>query len=65
MTRRAVGQLVFVNSDATPKTTLIWCDRTSVPGIMAWYGAFYAGDRYYVTFDGERINKGRNGEILP
>lgn len=54
-------ELKFVNSDATPKTTAIRCDKASVAAIMAWYGAYYAGDRYSVTYNGVKIKKDQNG----
>ena len=62
---RSAKPLVFTNSDAIPKVTTIFCDRASVPGVMAWYGAYYSGDRYSVTFDGNTVNKDQNGEMLP
>jgi len=57
-----IGELVFTNSDARPKVTALTVSRDTVPSIMAWYGAFYAGDRYRVTFDGRVIAKDQNGE---
>lgn len=41
-------ELLFINSDATPKTVIVRCDTASVAQIMAWYGAYFAGDRYRV-----------------
>jgi hypothetical protein len=58
-------ELKFVNSDARPKTIAIRCDTASIAPIMAWYGAFYAGDRYAVFADGEKLPKDQNGEIVP
>lgn len=60
----AIGELVFTNSDARPKVAAMKVDRAAVPQIMAWYGAFYAGDRYRVTFDGQVIAKDQNGEPI-
>ena len=57
-------ELKFTNSDATPKTQVIHCERASVPPIMVWYGSFYAGDRYFVTVDGIRVEKDMNGEPI-
>lgn len=54
--------LTFVNSDARPKTVTIHCDDKSIADIMAWYGAYYAGDRYAVYADGEKLKKDHNGE---
>ena len=56
-----MGRLVFNNADATPKTEVIECAPGSVPNIMAWYGAFFAGDRYTVAFDGRNIPMDLNG----
>jgi len=63
--RAKTASLVFVNSDAKPKVSTVLCARTSVPQIMAWYGAYYAGDRYYVQYDGKRLEKDHNGELIP
>lgn len=54
--------LVFSNADAKPRTAVIRCDQDSVPIIMSWYGAFYAGDRYTVTLDGRNVPMDQNGE---
>ena len=56
--------LVFHNADATPKTAGIRCDTASVKQIMAWYGAYFAGDRYTATLDGLIINMNHNGEPI-
>ena len=55
-------ELKFVNSDAKPKTTTIRCDTASIAPIMAWYGAYYAGDRYAVFADDQKLVKDHNGE---
>lgn len=57
-------ELKFINSDAAPKVTTIGCDPNSIAPIMAWYGAFYAGDRYAVFADGEQLAKDQNGELV-
>lgn len=57
-----IGELVFTNSDARPKVAAMMVAEDAVPQIMAWYGAFYAGDRYRVTFEGRVIAKDQNGE---
>lgn len=59
--------LKFVNKDATPKSREIALhDDTAVADIMAWYGGYYAGDRYSVFVNGEKIQIDRNGEpVLP
>jgi len=56
-------KLQFVNSDARPKVSEIWCHAQSVAPIMAWYGAYYVGDRYYVTANGMKLDKDQNGEL--
>ncbi len=58
-------ELKFVNSDATPKTAIIRCDTGSIAQIMAWYGAYYARDRYAVYADGQKLAKDQNGELVP
>lgn len=57
-------ELKFVNSDAKPKVATVRCDSTSMPLVMAWYGAYYAGDRYAVYADGEKLAKDQNGELV-
>jgi len=61
---RAARPLTFTNLDAVFKVLTVFCDRTSVPHIMAWYGAYYAGDRYSVMFDGQKVEKDLNGEMI-
>lgn len=56
--------LQFVNSDARPKIATVECSKESIPQIMQWYGAFFAGDRYYVTADGAKLKKDQNGELI-
>jgi len=55
-------RLVFNNADATPKTQVIECSAESVPQIMAWHGAYFAGDRYTVALDGRNVRMDLNGE---
>jgi hypothetical protein len=57
-------ELLFVNRDATPKNTLLQVDTASIEPIMAWYGAYYSGDRYKVFVDGARVQKDQNGELV-
>lgn len=57
-----ICRLVFNNADAKPKTTLIRCDESSVAHVMAWYGAYFFGDRYTVAVDGRNIPMDQNGE---
>jgi hypothetical protein len=58
------ARLVFSNADAAPKTLAIDIDRASIPAVMAWYGAFHAGDRYTVSVDGRNVPMGINGEPI-
>ena len=55
-------RLVFSNADATPKTTVLDVSAEAVPDIMAWYGAYCAGDRYTVSVDGRNVPMDQNGE---
>lgn len=55
-------RLTFMNADATPKNTTVEVASEAVPNIMAWYGAFYAGDRYTVAADGRNVPMDQNGE---
>lgn len=54
-------RLTFSNRDAKPKVVEIVCSTSSVPLIMEWYGAFCAGDRYFVTLDGKDVPMDMNG----
>jgi hypothetical protein len=54
-------ELVFVNSDATPKKMVIFTTKECVENIMSMYGSYHAGDRYTVTFDGRKIQKDHYG----
>ena len=57
--------LEFYNAEATPHVTRLNVSRTSIAPIMAWYGAYYAGDDYGVLVDGVEITKDKNGEFEP
>jgi hypothetical protein len=57
-------ELKFVNSDATPKTQFALVSASSIPLVMQWYGAFFAGDRYAVFIDGRKVAKDQNGELI-
>lgn len=54
--------LVFNNADAKPRSAVMRVAEDAVPHIMAWYGAYYAGDRYTVTRDGRNVHMDMNGE---
>jgi len=58
-------ELKFVNSDAKPKVSTVRCDTASMGQIMAWYGSYFAGDRYAVYADDQKLAKDHNGELLP
>ena len=57
-------ELRFVNSDARPKVAIVHCTGDSIEQVMAWYGAFYAGDRYAVFADGDKLRKDHNGCLM-
>ena len=59
-----IGTLVFMNADAKPKNVSVKCAAESVDPIMAWYGAYCAGDRYTAAFNGRNIPMDINGECL-
>lgn len=62
MTADPIVRLVFSNADACkPRNVTIECRRAAVPRIMAWYGAFFAGDRYTVTLNGRLLPIDQNG----
>lgn len=56
--------LNFVNQDATPKEVHLQVSTDSIASVMAWYGAYYAGDRYSVFVDGKKVEKDQNGELV-
>jgi hypothetical protein len=57
-------RLVFSNAETKPKTVALDVSQESVAPIMAWYGAYHAGDRYTVTVDGRNVPFDPNGEII-
>lgn len=58
-----IVELLFCNKDAVDTTTSIFCCTKSVPHILAWYGAYWAGDDYTVTMDGKPLRLDLNGEL--
>lgn len=64
MTSSSARELKFTNLDASPKVQVLQVDAASVAPIMAWYGAYYSGDRYSVHLDGNRLQKDQNGELV-
>ena len=54
-------ELVFVNSDTTPKKMVIFTTKECIENIMVMYGSHHPGDRYTVTFDGGNVPKDHNG----
>ena len=59
-----VREVLFINKDAKPKKTRLLVDEASIEPIMAWYGAYFAGDKYKVTVDGNRVCMDQNGELV-
>ena len=57
-------RLVFSNADAKPHNVAMDISFENINDVMAWYGAYYAGDRYTVTMDGHNVPMDQNGEIL-
>jgi len=57
-----IRELMFFNYDATPQEVRMHVAPDAIPNIMAWYGAYFAGDRYNVFVDGRRVEKDQNGE---
>lgn len=55
-------KLVFNNAETTPKSCIIECTEESVHSVMAWYGAYHAGNRYTVTKDARNVRMDLNGE---
>jgi len=62
MTAMQITTLRFVNSDATPKTEVVFVSMESVGQVMLWYGSHHAGDRYAVYLNGQKIKHDHNGE---
>lgn len=56
--------LVFSNADARPRNVAVRLAPEAVRNVMAWYGAYFAGDRYTVTMDGRNVPMDQNGEPL-
>lgn len=57
-------ELRFFNYAATPKEVKFSIGRDGIEPVMAWYGSYFAGDRYNVFVDGKRVEKDRNGELV-
>ena len=56
--------LAFSKADATPKNVALDVSASAVSHVMAWYGAYHAGDRYTVTLDGRNVPMDQNGEPI-
>lgn len=56
--------LAFKNKTARPMLSLVMCSAESVPAIMAWYGAYHAGDKYTASLDGRKILMDKNGRPI-
>ena len=59
-----MNRLVFSNADATPKNVSLDLSSDSIPHVMAWYGAYFAGDRYTATLNGRNVPMDPNGEMI-
>lgn len=56
--------LQFTNKDATPKVAEFIISADAIPSVMAWYGAYYASDRYKVIVNGIEVEIDQNGELV-
>lgn len=56
-------RLVFTNPEVGQNQVLEVAGLHEVAAIMAWYGAYFAGDDYTVTVDGVPVAMDKNGEI--
>jgi hypothetical protein len=54
--------LVFHNRESRTRNIKVNVCRDSVASLMAWYGAYYAGDTYTVSYDGRNVPMDQNGE---
>ncbi|MBX4911478.1 hypothetical protein HJA82_29630 [Rhizobium bangladeshense] len=54
----------FHNRDAKPKKIEFDISKAAVAPVMAWYGAFHAGDIYTVFVDDVEVAKDLNGELV-
>lgn len=59
-----VGRLVFMNAVSKPKNVSVQVSPESVADVMSWYGAFSAGDRYTVEFNGKKVPMDQDGGPL-
>ena len=59
-----IAKLVFHNRESVPLNIAVETTHDSVPSIMAWYGAYYAGDPYTVSYDGRNVPIDLNGEPI-
>lgn len=57
-------RLVFSNADAKPHNVALDVSLSSIKHVMAWYGAYFSGDRYTVTMNGHNLPMDLNGEPL-
>lgn len=59
-----MARLVFSNADAKPHNVSMDISFENINQVMAWYAAYFSGDRYTVTMDGRDVPMDQNGEIL-
>lgn len=64
MSETGIKTLMFYNVDATPHEMKLRVGSSAIAPIMAWYGAYYAGDRYNVFVNDKPVNKDQNGELI-
>lgn len=64
MSDRKVVELVFDNEDAIPRETTVTVGVHNVPHVLAWYGAYFAGDTYTARLDGAMLVLDQNGELV-
>lgn len=56
--------IAFINMDAKPKVVSGTVGKDMIRNVMAWYGSYFAGDRYRVEINGEVVKKDQNGELV-
>ncbi|NRA31078.1 MAG: hypothetical protein HRU11_12560 [Parvularculaceae bacterium] len=56
-------EMKFTNSDARPKVETVTVASKDADKVARWYGGFFAGDRYSIHINGEKVEKSPDGEI--
>jgi hypothetical protein len=57
----ALKKLVFHNPETRPLNIAIDTSAESAALVIEWYGGYYSGDNYTVSFDGRNIAIDQNG----